>query len=168
MPDALPPESLLKSYHELGAYTDCQTRDVAGMVTLADYISAFYTSPAFRPERLILSWLSMPSTDDDVAGLAAGTITRFAAWTVEHRTETQILLCDYQSRTRSWLMVAPAGLNSTRLYFGSAITQVDKTASKRALAKMAFYGLLWFHKIYALVLIRAAATRVAKGVAVAK
>jgi hypothetical protein len=163
MSQPLPPNALLKAYRNSGAYTDCLARDVRGAVSLADYITAFYTSRVFQPERLILSiLLSMPSTDDDVAGLAAGTRDRFAAWTVEHRTDTQILLCDYQSRTRSWLMVAPLGADMTRLYFGSAVTQVDKTKMRRALATLAFHALLWFHKAYAKALIRSAAIKFAR------
>jgi hypothetical protein len=164
MSQQLPPDALLNAYRDSGTYTDCLTCDVRGALSLADYITAFYTSPVFRPERLILSiLLSMPSTDDDVAGLAAGTKDRFAAWTVERRTDTQILLCDYQSRTRSWLMVAPLGADMTRLYFGSAVTQVDETKTGRALAKLAFQTLLWFHKAYAKALISSAAIKLARG-----
>jgi hypothetical protein len=116
-PKSLPANALLNIYAERGAYADCFTCEVAGTVSLADYIGAFYTSRAFRPERLILAvLLFMPSTDEDVAQLAAGMSTRFAAWTVEQRSEDQILLCDYQSRTRLWLMVSPVGPDQTRLF----------------------------------------------------
>jgi hypothetical protein len=156
----LPPDSFLCTYAQQGAYTDCLTRDVAGVVSLENYIQAFYSSAAFKPERLILSvLLSMPSTEADVAGLAAGTINRFAAWTVEQRSDDQILLCDYQSRTRSWLMVSPVNANQTKLYFGSAVTEVDQSPGKRAVARLIFRSLLWFHKAYARVLIGAAAKR---------
>jgi hypothetical protein len=156
--EPLPRNALLNTYAERGAYTDCFTYEVAGTVSLADFIRAFYTSRAFRPERWILSvLLSMPSTDADVAQLAAGMVTRFAAWTLEQRSDDQILLCDYQSRTRSWLMVSPAGPNRTKLYFGTAVTQVERSRSGRAFARFVFWSLLWFHKAYARMLIGSAA-----------
>jgi hypothetical protein len=161
--DTLPEGALLKGYQSRGAYTDCLTRVVAGQVTLEQYVTAFYSSPAFRPERVILSvLLAMPSTDRDIGALAEGGSDRFAAWTVEGRLNDQILLCDYQSRTRSWLMVEPLFANGaalTRLYFGTAVTQVEQTAVRRTLASIIFHCLLWFHKIYARALIGSAAKR---------
>jgi hypothetical protein len=162
---ALPETALLRRYQDRGAYTDCFSYDVSGAVTLADYITAFYTSAAFRPERFILGMLlHIQSTDEDVGKLANATIERFAAWTVEARDRHQILLCDYQSRTRSWLMVESingdrAGAR-TRLYFGTAVTQIDKTPARRAFASFVFWALLWFHKIYSRILIGMAGRRV--------
>ena len=86
------------------------------------FVEAFYTSRVFKLERLILKWLvDKPSTDAEAKELAAGVRDRFAAWTVKIATD-QLLMCDYMSATRSWLMVAPCereGLPATRLHFGS-------------------------------------------------
>ncbi len=160
MDKPLPPHSFLSAYHAQGSYTDCLIRDVPGSISLSAYLTAFYNSLFFRPERVILSLLlSMKATNADVAQLAEGTTERFSAWTVERRDQVQILLCDFQSRTRSWLMVEPLDSGMTRLYFGTAITPVDRTKSGRAAARVVFWALLWFHKIYARALIWSAAKR---------
>jgi hypothetical protein len=160
----LPTTAFLRAYRERGAYTDCLSLDVAGAVSLGDYVTTFYTSAAFRLERVILSLLlGMRSTDAQAAALGEGTTDRFAAWHVEQRSAEQILLCDHQSRTRSWLMVAPIEGGSagagTRLYFGTAVTQVDKSRGGRAVARFVFRALLWFHKLYARVLLWGAGRR---------
>jgi hypothetical protein len=156
----LPETSLLHAYCDAGAYADCYALDVGGAVTLARYVTAFYTSAVFRPERWLLSLvLRMPSTDEEAMRLGEGTTDRFAAWTVEARDVDQIMLCDYQARTRSWLMVAPLPGGGTRLYFGTAVTTIDKTRTGRALARTTFHALLWFHKLYARALIGGAARR---------
>jgi hypothetical protein len=73
-------------------------------VSQAQYVSAFYTTFVFKLERLILKWtVSKPSTDAQVKRLADGSIDSFAAWMVEARSQNQLLMCDYQRLTRSWL-----------------------------------------------------------------
>ncbi|MDJ0940452.1 MAG: hypothetical protein QNJ00_11885, partial [Woeseiaceae bacterium] len=48
------------------AYVDSYAVSVAGDRSLQEFVSAFYTTPLFRMERLILSGLfSLPSTDAD-------------------------------------------------------------------------------------------------------
>ena len=42
-PCSLPAEALLARYAGTGAYTDCYALDVAGAVSHAEYIEAFYT-----------------------------------------------------------------------------------------------------------------------------
>jgi hypothetical protein len=164
---ALPETAFLSAYRDKGAYTDCLTLDVEGSVSLEQYVTAFYTSTAFRPERAILSrLLGMHSSDDDAARLGAGTIDRFAAWTVEQRSADQILLCDYQSRTRSWLMIVPldreGGGAATRLHFGSAVTQIEEGRAASAFARFMFWALLWFHKLYARFLLEGAGKSLAQ------
>jgi len=120
----LPEHALLFAYHVGGHYTDCFTVDVAGAVSQQQFVTAFYTSRLFRLERLILRWLvAKPSSDRQAEQLASGSIDRFAAWTVEGRAPNQLLVCDYQGRTRSWLMVEPAGADpaTTRLHFGTGV-----------------------------------------------
>ena len=161
----LPDGALLHSYQLSGAYVDCLTLDVAQEVTLGQFVEAFYTSPMFRPERVILGLLlGMRATDADVAALALGDSARFSAWHVEAREEAQLLLCDFQRRTRSWLMVAavsagPGHGATTRLYFGSAVTVVEAGKARRWAARAAFWLLLGFHKGHARLLLWGTARR---------
>ena len=86
----------------------------------------------------------------------------FAAWHVEGRTANQLLMCDFQRRTRSWLMsVAVPGdaATGTRLYFGSAVVPLTGRGSGRSAMGFAFRALLGFHKIYSRILLRAAMSR---------
>ena len=76
--------------------------------------------------------------DADVRALASGEANAFAAWTVEGRTDTQLLVCDFVGLTRSWLMVGARldGLSGTQLYFGSAVVPRarDKAGNPRPTA----------------------------------
>jgi hypothetical protein len=161
----LPEQALLAAYLHQADYLDCFVVDVDGPVSLADYILAFYTSPAFKPERILLGvLLRMPSTDDDAYRLAHAASDRFAAWHVEQRSDNQILLCDYQKRSRSWLMAMPLSQTNTnggtRLYFGTAMMPVEKTKMGRAIGRSMIWSLTWFHKIYARKLLQAAYKKV--------
>jgi hypothetical protein len=70
----LPPGALLAKYVREGAYADCYVTDIAGAVSHAQYVEAFYTTAVFKLERLILKWaVSKPSTDGEARQLAAGT-----------------------------------------------------------------------------------------------
>lgn len=154
----LPDGALLGRYQQPGTFTDCYVTTIARPVTHADYVLAFYTTPVFKLERLILAWaINKPSTDDEAAQLAAGTRDTFAAWRVEDRSDHELLLADLQGRTRSWLMVSPAeglGANDTRLYFGSAVVPREERGEKRPGA--GYRALLGFHKLYSVVLLHAA------------
>ena len=144
----LPADALLQKYVRSGAYTDCYSTHAHVTVSLADYVHAFYTAWLFKLERFILRIaLSRPSTDDEARQVAAGDIDRFAAWSVEERSDDQLLMCDFQGRTRSWFMVA-----GTRLYFGSAVVPVTVTESK-------FRFLLGLHRLYSRALLHAARSR---------
>lgn len=118
----LPADALSARYRsEDGHYTDCFATDVQGEVSLAEFVEAFYTARLFRCERVILKYFAKrPSTDAEARAVAQGTAKSFAAWTVEDRTDTQLLMCDMHEATRSWFKVEPAG-GSTRLFFGSAV-----------------------------------------------
>jgi hypothetical protein len=159
----LPNAALLSSYSESGAYTDCYFTQIAGSVSQAEYVEAFYTTWVFKLERLLLAWfVSKPSTDMQARALASGESDMFAAWRVEGRTVDELLLCDFQGRTRSWLKSAAmpnADPTSTRLYFGSAVVPVNDAKSGRKAMGWAFRALLRFHKIYSRVLLRAAVAR---------
>lgn len=149
--------ALLARYRDQGAYTDCYVLDVEGAVSQADYVSAFYTSWLFKVERWILGWaVAKPSTDAEALALVQGESDRFSAWTVEARTADQLLMCDYQSRTRSWLMTAPIAGGGTRLYFGSAVVPLRPNGDTDRAFGAAFHLLLGFHKLYSRALLRAA------------
>ena len=162
-PCKLPAEALLNSYTGSDAYTDCYRTEVSGNVTQAEYVRTFYTTFLFKIERIILAWLvSKPSSDDEARQLAEGATDLFAAWQVESRCENQLLLSDFHGRTRSWLMVMPAGNGSnkgTHLYFGSAITTVQNPRTGRMTLGSGFRALLGFHKIYSRLLLYSASLR---------
>jgi hypothetical protein len=163
-PCPLPPDALLRTYADAGAYTDCFATDVARAVSQAEYVEAFYLGGLFRIERWLLAlFVARPSTDAQVRALAAGDIHRFAAWSVEGRSANQLLMCDMAGRTRSWLMTAPAadGSGGTRLYFGSAVVPATGADGGRRLG-FVFDALLGFHKLYSRALLRAARERLAR------
>lgn len=151
----LPATALLSRYRDAGAYTDCFVTTVPGRVDQARFVEAFYTSPLFKLERLVLALLvAKPSTDDDARRLARGEADRFAAWTVEARAADQLLVCDYQGLTRSWLMTA-ASPDGTTLHFGSAVSPKRPRPGSVRL----FRTLTWAHRIYARALLRSAVAR---------
>ena len=156
----LPTDSLLASYQEAGAYTDCYSTRLPSAISLAQYIQAFYCSPLFRMERFILKWLvSKPSSDNDVRDLALGKVSEYGAWTVEGRMENQLLLCDFRGSTRSWLMVRPATAtepSGTRLYFGSAVVNRVSADGVPPTMGLAFRAMLGFHKLYSVALLASA------------
>lgn len=163
-PCALPAAALLRKYSYDGAYVDCYVTRIATIASLPEYVEAFYTTGVFKLERWILEWLvSKPSSDAEARHLAQAQTESFAAWSVEARAPDQLLMCDFQRRTRSWLMVAPNenGAAGTRLYFGTAVVPVRSKSGELRLG-FAFSALLGFHKLYSRVLLRAATSRLAE------
>lgn len=162
-PCPVPDGSLLSDCRDEGSYTDCYVTEVAVAISHEDFVAAFYTTALFKLERWILAWLvAKPSTDAQAARLARGEIDGFAAWSVQRRAPDQLLLVDFQGRTKSWLMVQPVahvGGAMTRLYFGSAIVpERDRGGGERRLGR-GFRALLGFHRIYSILLLRAAKAR---------
>ena len=51
---SLPDNSRLSSYSKEGSYADGYTTGILGRVTLADFVTAFYTTVIFKIERTIL------------------------------------------------------------------------------------------------------------------
>ena len=145
-----------------GAYTDSYLTEIPIKVSFSDYVFAFYTTPLFKVERLILKLLvRKPSTDKDARELADGVRAQFAAWTVEARSENQILMCDFAGSTRSWLMIESTE-NGSRLFFGSAV--VPHRVSKSGEPSLGFFfsALLGFHKIYSVLLLSSARAKLMK------
>jgi len=160
----LPENALLRRYLEQGAYADCYVTEFGRPVHHAEYVEAFYTTAVFRLERLLLSWLTArPSTDAQARELASGQLASFAAWNVEEQEPNQVLLTDFQGRTRSWLMSVPApNSQSTKLFFGSAVVPIIDSHSGQRRMSFAFRALLGFHKLYSRVLLHAAAGRLGR------
>ncbi len=159
---SIPDGALLGSYFREGTYSDCYTTEISAVVTQSQYVIAFYTSLIFKMERVILKWIvARPSTDLQAQHLADGSIDIFAAWHVEDRSENQLLLADFQGRTRSWLMVVPLVVGDelhTRLYFGSAVLPVLNSKTGTSSLGFGFSALLGFHKIYSKLLLLSAKT----------
>ena len=163
LPHPLPDQALLARYRADSGYTDCFITEVPFSVSHADYVEAFYTSWLFKLERVVLTLLvAKPSSDAKARELARGEREDFAAWSVEARAPDQLLVCDYQGKTRSWLMVetGPAG---TRLYFGTGIVPITGRQTGQRHMSLLFRALLPFHKVYARALLRAARARLATG-----
>jgi hypothetical protein len=144
---------LLGRYRTEGGYADCYVTDIPISVSHAQYVNAFYTSFVFKLERFILKWtVSKPSTDRQAKQLADGLTDKFAAWTVEARTENQLLMSDFLGRTKSWLMIVPLK-TGTRLYFGTAVVPIANSRTGKSTIGFGFHVLLGFHKLYSVVLL---------------
>lgn len=140
-------------------YTDCFSITIDGQLTLADFVYAFYTTWLFKLERWILRrFVNKPSSDTQAREVANGQISAFAAWTVEDRNDNQLLMCDFQGRTRSWFMVRPDSDNpdKTQLFFGSAVIAVTNPETGRLELRKNYRRLMVFHKLYSIALLQAA------------
>ena len=161
--DEYPPASLLARCRERGAWTDCYAVRLDRAVSLTEFVDAFYTTPLFRLERLILDiFLSRSSTDAQARQLASGQLDQFAAWQVEARAERQLLMVDLTGTTRSWFMCEPSLVNNASqasLYFGSAIEKNAKATNGAAKLTTLFRVLLPFHRIYSRALLWSAKRR---------
>ncbi|MES2936590.1 MAG: hypothetical protein V4864_02835 [Pseudomonadota bacterium] len=161
-PCPLPAGALLARHGVPGAYLDCYVTQLPRAVSQREFVEAFYTTAVFKIERWLLGrFVARPSTDAQAGQLACGESGSFAAWTVEARDASQLLLGDFSGRTKSWLMVEPAG-DGTRLYFGSAVVPVVRRKTGKPEMGTAFHALLGFHKLYSRVLLGAARRRLAR------
>ena len=162
----IPDRALLRKYVRTDTFTDCYRTQVQREVTLTEFVRAFYTTRIFKLERIILQWaVAKPSSDDQASRLADGSIDHFAAWQVEHRSENQLLLTDFQGRTRSWFMAVPADAENNRqtvLYFGSAVTPAPGPETGEITHGTGYSALLAFHKIYSRVLLYSARSRLTR------
>ena len=165
VPTDLPEATLLAQLRSQGSYADCFSLALPLRVTQAAFVEAFYTTPLFKSERLLLQLLAgKRSTDSEALALAHGTISSFAVWSVTQRTENELLLTDQTGRTSSWLMVRPEatdGRPSTRLFFGSAIKpKRNPRPGEEPKFSGFFHALLGLHNLYSRKLLEAAASRV--------
>lgn len=149
----IPADTLLHNYTQLH-YTDCYTTTVAREVDLPRFITAFYNSIGFRPERVLLGLvIGRPADNQSTNELASDQSRHFSAWQVQERRPNEILLADMSGATRSWLMVEESSPGLTRLYFGSAVVSKPGTDGSRPLF---FRVLTPFHKVYSRLLLAAA------------
>lgn len=144
-----PENTFLEKYLSNRNYVDCYTTTLDKQISFSEFIFAFYTTWLFKVEQFILTRIAKkPSSDVEARKLANAKIDKFAAWTVEARSENEILLCDFVGRTRSWLRVEKAGA-ATKLYFGSAVVPAKGSGS----LDFGFRVLLGFHQIYSVLLL---------------
>ena|ERR1700683_2218159 len=160
---AVPDDALLRTYRG-GIRPECWEKSgdcfavtVDRITDLAAFVFAFYISPVFRIERLILRLLAgAPSTDTEARRLADGVGTTFAIWRVGERTATQLLVCDRYERTRSWFRVVPLNDGKTLLQFGSAVASRSGSRPATRISGSVFRLLFKFHVVYSQVLLHSA------------
>ncbi|MDM4770959.1 hypothetical protein [Solimonas sp. SE-A11] len=152
----VPAGSLLDAHRLAGSYTDCFVAEMAGDISTAQFVEAFYTTPLFRLERLLLTLVFRPSSDAAARQLASGQRGDFAAWQVEQRRADELLMA--AGRTRSWLQAAPSA-EGTCLHFGSAIVPARGSAPGGDPLGSVFRALLDLHLLYSRALLRAACRR---------
>jgi hypothetical protein len=143
----LPDHALHKPYQDAGGYADIFHARLSKPATLSELLTAFYTCPVFKIERMILRIiLGKGSTDDQARALAKGERTQFAAWDVAQRNETQMLMRDYKGMTLSWFMIEEDDPHI--IYFGTAIVAAKGASPKSPKIPLLFSSTLWFHKAY--------------------
>lgn len=156
----VPPASLLgRLAAERGAFADAYALSLPRRITLADFVEAFYTTRLFKLERWLIARTGRPSSDADVQALAHGHGQRMAAWTVQARTEDELLMHEDSGATRSWFRLEVGEGGGSRLYFGSAVVPRRRGPGGEPRFGGLFHALLGFHRIYSRALLRAAARR---------
>ncbi|MBL8100346.1 MAG: hypothetical protein JNK81_14275 [Anaerolineales bacterium] len=152
---SVPKNTFLENYLMNGNYVDCYMTTMDKQISFPEFIFAFYTTWLFKVEAFILTYtVRKPSSDVEAKKLSIAEIDKFAAWTVESRSENQMLMCDFVGRTRSWFMVENAG-DKTKLYFGSAVVPEKRGEGLGFI----FILLLGFHQIYSILLLWSAKSK---------
>jgi hypothetical protein len=135
----VPEGSLLANFGGPKDYRDAFCREVAGAVSLEQFITRFYSSAAFGPERLVLGLIGRGASRADIEALACGEADRIAVWQVVERTPTEILLESKDTGTASWLAVEPTA-NGTRLLFGSWVDNLGQSGWRFMLRPHQWYS----------------------------
>lgn len=135
----VPQGSLLARFGGPDDYRDAFCREVAGVVSLEEFVERFYCSTAFRPERIVLGLLGRGASNADAQRLARGEADRFAVWQVVERGENQILLHSPDTGTASWLAAEPCP-SGTRLLFGSWVGCLGQSAWRFMLRPHVWYS----------------------------
>jgi hypothetical protein len=156
----LPADALLQRLRAQGAFTDAYRVAVPTRTPLAGFVEAFYTTPLFRLERVLLRLAGAASSDADARALGEGQGERFAVWHVLARSESELLLAERSGRTCSWFRVdAPTAGAGTVLWFGSALVPRRTRPGGEPEFGRLFTALLGAHDRYSRALLAAAASR---------
>lgn len=157
----LPDQALLRRYKDMpGAYADCYRAKAAQEISLEAYIEAFFSTPLFQIERAVLTTFGIKGASAQaLRALATGRSDTWAAWQVEARDETQILMRAGSDAIRTWLMVVPDGAGGTDLLFGSAVFPTPAKSGRAPQLPRIARWLMGFHKLYSRMLLRAALRR---------
>jgi hypothetical protein len=162
----IPENGLLNAYGlQSGCYTDCFYIDVPGSISFSTYVYAFFNTPVFKLERVLLKlFASSPSSDNDVENLASGASDGLSIWNVEERGDNQMIMSVGDGPIRTWLMCCNSDISSgtTRLYFGSAVLPTQHDAPRDHKMGRTFRILLGFHKQYSRVLLLSAKRKLQK------
>ena len=145
-----------------GYYTDCFATDVEVAIKFSDYVEAFYTTPLFKAERLVLKlFAGLPSTDMEAKALALGEVDRFAAWQAKERSDAELRM-KALGRTSSWFKIERIDCGTasgTRLLFGSVVAPMQSDGNKPAPKGFLFSALLGPHRLYSKLLLASARRR---------
>ncbi len=136
---AVPEGSLLAGFGGPDDYRDAFCREVAGEVSLEQFIARFYAGAAFRPELLVLGLIGRGASSAEIKALARGESNSIAVWQVVERTQSEILLHSKDTGTASWLAVKPSS-SGTRLLFGSWVGHVGQSGWRLMLRPHRFYS----------------------------
>ncbi|MFT6557059.1 hypothetical protein [Sneathiella sp.] len=163
----IPDSSYMQVYDKTpGCQTDAFCFKVDFSVSLEHFIHAFFDSPIFRLERLLIRILTRKQAGlIQVKKLASGTEKTFAVWQVAKRSNREILMKVGTGPIRSWLAAYPDQEGRTSLYFGSAVlpTKGGKNGSQQV--GFLFQATAWFHEFYSRLLLQSAAKNLAKHLA---
>jgi len=153
----IPATALVQSYLDAPrTRVDCYKISAAGEVSLEDFVGPFYRSRLFRFERIMIKIVTgHGSSEAQLKALLTGESKTFSAWTESARTDSQLIMCDYQDRTCSWFMVEPHD-GSTNLYFGTLLKPTDYFKHGEWLSKPIFMALLPLHELYSCLLLSGA------------
>jgi len=103
--------------------------------------------------------MRLPSTDAHLDALLDGSRQKFAAWSVEQRTDNELLMCDVASKTKSWFMVRQAGDSAaprTRVHFGTAVVATPNRRTGELELGTVFRLFMPLHLLYGRSLLHAA------------
>lgn len=155
----VPADSLLdRLAQSRGAFADAYALALPRAVTLAEFVEAFYTTRLFKVERALIALIGKPSSDAMARAVARGEGERIAVWTIEARTDDELLMHEDSGATRSWFKVEPSA-GGTRLWFGSAVVPRRRGPGGEPRFSWVFHALLGFHRAYSRALLRAAARK---------
>lgn len=154
---AVPEDSLLHAATQHpGAYADCFEAAVPLNATVeaafARFVFVFFDTWVFRAELKILRFAGKAPPDQcDRLSLAKGQTDRIAAWIVEARTPTEVLLRVPETPIRTWLALDAYG-DTAHLRFGSGIMPMEGKDAPH----WGFRSTIWAHRAYSKLLLRAA------------